>query len=731
MNATVLRQLAAAWRRHFWLRALLGSALAAEAAYMLAGAAALAPVFLATAAVLLLGARPWRIREASLAAHLDRTHPQLEESSALWLRDPAELGPLERLQRRRIESAFPPAERARLQPPTRGLVPLGLLALALPLLLASLHFVPPLQRGSLGREGASKAARSPSPPAAAAPIQVLQAELHLIPPAYTGRAPRTVAGLEAEVEAGSTVQWRLAFSAPPAMPQIQFTHGPALPLVSEGSAFRAETTVSELTIYTLAGVSGTHILRVIPDRPPVLAIAEPTAVRTELAAPAPVRVVVRGSDDYGIAAIWLVATVAKGTGEAVKFREQKFALTGRPGDAPGREFEATLDLPALGLAAGDELYFHVEALDGRTPSPNLARSETHFLTVRGPQQVNAGPGRGLTGINPIPEYFRSQRQLIIDTEKLMAERPTLPEKTFRERANELGIDQHLLRLRYGRFLGEETEGDLAPASPSARTNAAGIPESMIHRHDDGHDHGGPRATGEDKKSTETSPKDAKDVIAPFVHQHDSTEVATFFDGQTKGTLRDVLSAMWESERFLRQAQLPESLPAQHRALAILKYLQQGDRAYVQRVGFEAAPLKIEERRMQGDISSVPRFGRATQPAALPEESIHAAREALQVVDFAARRGALGEAERRALSALEGAFAGAAGKASGTRLEAAVSGLQAVREALAGKLASLPAAQQAAWQLLPAAQARPDRPNEGSGALTEKYREMLSGGSPRP
>ena len=39
----------------------------------------------------------------------------------------------------------------------------------------------------------------------------------------------------------------------------------------------------------------------------------------------------------------------------------------------------------------------------------------------------------------------------------MAERASLPAAAFTERANNLGFDQKMLRLRYGKFLGEEAE----------------------------------------------------------------------------------------------------------------------------------------------------------------------------------------------------------------------------------------------------------------------------------
>jgi hypothetical protein len=57
-------------------------------------------------------------------------------------------------------------------------------------------------------------------------------------------------------------------------------------------------------------------------------------------------------------------------------------------------------------------------------------------------------------------------------------------------------------------------------------------------------------------------------------------------------MRQALAAMWQAERFLRMAQPEEALAPENRALEILKELQQADREYVQRVGFEATPLDV-------------------------------------------------------------------------------------------------------------------------------------------
>ena len=76
----------------------------------------------------------------------------------------------------------------------------------------------------------------------------------------------------------------------------------------------------------------------------------------------------------------------------------------------------------------------------------------------------------MAGINLVPQYFRSERQLIIDTEKNSS--PTARRCPTRNSApaptTDLGADQALLRLRYGQFLGEDQED--GAAADHAETN---------------------------------------------------------------------------------------------------------------------------------------------------------------------------------------------------------------------------------------------------------------------
>ena len=55
----------------------------------------------------------------------------------------------------------------------------------------------------------------------------------------------------------------------------------------------------------------------------------------------------------------------------------------------------------------------------KEPQPNIARSETYFAVIND-TITDQFSVEGTMGVDLMPDYFRSQRQLIIDTEKLIA-----------------------------------------------------------------------------------------------------------------------------------------------------------------------------------------------------------------------------------------------------------------------------------------------------------------------
>lgn len=655
MNRDELHRLARLWRRHHAVRRLGWSAAAAL------GTAALALlVRLQTLPVglLCIGAfvvvwhclqrRTPVVTVEDVAEHINRTCPSVEESANLWLRDVATLSLVELLQLRRLNAAWAPHRGTNLGGPNpnalrqaQAVCSLAALLFVVVILLpqsprpisTALEPIPTLP----GRE------RSPEP-------FLISAALEIQPPSYLSRASRRIPGLDAEVEAGSEVTWTLELSPDIAGVELPGagTNGPLSAEHFEKGRFTARALVFDTRVYQLAfrHTNGTrltnretYLLKAIPDAPPQLTWQSPIAVHIWIdpsnSLPSlPLKLEAR--DDHQVTRVDVVLTLTQGSGEGVRFREQILPLA-RAADpeSTGQFYSQSLDLNALGLKPGDELYFHAVAFDNRSPTPNPTRSDTRFITVRSPETTRGDPAVVLSGVQRMPQYFRSQRQLIIDTEQLLADRSSLSEDQFRIRSENLGIDQKLLRLRYGQFLGEsfESSAEYAPREAQAMEWAATLRgpdrdevrrEAAIRRAaEEAHDH---ESSTPFRRQGHVPPP--AEMLAPLTHVHDNPEAATLFNEQVKSSLRAVLAAMWEAEGHLRVARPDAALPSENRALEILKALQQADRISVRRVGFDPPPIKIDERRLKGDLEKIPESAVGTITVPGRDENTLALRQAI-------------------------------------------------------------------------------------------------------
>jgi hypothetical protein len=561
-----------------------------------------------------------------LAEHLNRQCPALEESAGLWLRDPEDLNLVERLQLRRLNDSWnrQPSPRPG-TPPFNRLMPILAAAVFSALFLGMVV----VTRPAPGTQRAQLPQTPPPPAAKSTPI--LSASLEIEPPAYLGRPPRRIDRLSAEVEEGSEVRW--SFNMAPHVIGLELsTHGTNDTLVAQSMGkgrFQLRRVIVANLVYQLACrtsdgsrvlLPALHVLQVTRDTPPNLTWRWPSIPRTTLHSTsnlAPLPIEILASDDHAVAEVRLVLTVVKGSGEGLRFREQSEILNSRSLPASSNlSYGKSLDLTALGLDPGDELYLHAIALDSRRPIPNESRSETRRVTLAGLSATAGEAAVTLSGLRRVPQYFRSQRQLILDTEQLLSERPSLSEAQFRTRSENIGIDQKLLRLRYGQFLGEEFE----PDSAGAPREAVAMEWAATLRNPAGKDAGRAAAIGRAIEAThvhEPSPGpkprsgNTQEIQAPLTHNHDSPEAATLFDDRLKASLRDVLAAMWEAEGFLRTAQPAAALPSENRALEILKLIQQADRLSVGRVGSDPLPLPVAERRLRGELETIPAFAPGT------------------------------------------------------------------------------------------------------------------------
>jgi hypothetical protein len=482
---------------------------------------------------------------------LDDALPELEDSAALLQNAST---PLARLQRERLLARL----HASATPPVLRRVARQRLAAGSGWVAASAVFAA-LAWGA-GKLPGSRAAGQSLAPAGVAAAPVAGLLVRVTPPKYTAVAPVESAPRDLQVPEGSVVEW--CQTNPQASPtQVELSDGHALPVGSDC----ARWTAIESVFWRWRGAR--YNLRVTPDGPPEITVSAPAEMVHELAADATsATMAVTVRDDYRVSRATLHLTLARGSGENIRFSDRELPLPASS-DPRVRAWSKGWTLAELGMEPGDELYFFVRASDNAQRAHSV-QSATYTLRLPAPRTEEEEQSPALPTLAK-PESLRSQRQIIIDTEQLLADiRARKPDAaTVRERSESIALDQGALRRRYGQFLGEEST----------------LFGGEEHGEEHGNDHGGGKL----------------DVLHEFGHAHDQAENATLFDDATKKVLRRALSAMWDAEKALRAITPATALPPEHKALDAIKELQQADRIYLHKTAFTPPAIK-EEKRMTGD-----------------------------------------------------------------------------------------------------------------------------------
>lgn len=554
-----------------------------------------------------LGLALWRLRRfdrAWVISALNANRGEMEDSADLLFARAEDLNPLQTLQRQRLIERLPSP--AVLTPSWRW-KPVGLAlaaGLAIAALTAALVWWPQIRVTPVAPRHAE----------AGAP-KLIYAEVAITPPAYTRQAAHRETTLDLKVPQNARLVWRLRFAPDATNVRLVFHDGQSLPLRRDGSAWTATLSADRSRLYRLAAdgmpAQPLHRLEVTPDAPPKVEAVLPDRALT-LVTPGQTQwpLVFAASDDYGVAPTAELRIIqAQGQGENITFRERTMSLSGT-GGATDKRFATRLDLKSLGFAVGDDLIVQLTVHDNRAPLPQEVRSPS--LILRWPSDLGA-ESTGLEALarKTLPAYFRSQRQIIIDIEALLKEKPRLKPDTFLSRSDSIGVDQRLLRLRYGQFLGEEAEGE--------REAPPGLEEG--HSENDGHDHGGHEHGGQATKP-DAAPVfgDGGNVTAEYGHTHDEPEAATLLDPETRATLKKALDEMWQSELHLRQGNPQTALPHAYKALGYIKAVQQATRIFLSRVGPELPPID-NNRRMTGKRDGIAPVPFAVTAAPSPDAPV--------------------------------------------------------------------------------------------------------------
>ncbi|WP_316761086.1 DUF4175 family protein [Pedobacter aquatilis] len=518
----------------------------------------------------------WKTTDSDISRYINNQYPELEESADLLLKNPTELSMLQQLQRSKIETLLPSLPQPK--EPVKKLY-FGLAILAAGVLLSfGITKVPALKK-----EASAVTQQQRVNPVIKENIlpEISDFSATIIPPAYTGKSTREQKQFSIKAETGAKINWKIETNVAIKKLKIIFNDkeiNTLKPNSSASTGFSYTKTIDKAGFYQLeldGKKSDLYQIEVIPDLPVNIKITQPKQRTTiDIGQPQKFTLNATLNDDYGINDAFISATMASGKGEGVSFTEKKLTFDTNFGNRKSISLTKQIDLKSLGMKPGDELYFFIKAMDNHGQS---SRSDVYFVSIVDTTELMSLVGM-TNGVNLVPEYFRSQRQIIIDTEKLLKEQSTIPADAFKNRSNNLGIDQKLLRLRYGQFLGEENETEIGGD------------------HDDHDEHG-------DHKQTEEKFGDVTAIMDKYAHKHDIAEDATFFEPEMKAQLKAVLTEMWNSELRLRTYKPQEALPYEYKALRLLKDLQQKSRAYVAKTTVKTAALK-PEKRLSGELDKI-------------------------------------------------------------------------------------------------------------------------------
>lgn len=517
----------------------------------------------------------------------------------------------EQLQIERISDRIPP----KIWVIQRGLVPYVLGLILIILISVGIGFVDFSNRAA-SPEDQFELAETVVPPLGSQVFSFSKTQLTIDPPAYTKISNSVQQVLDARAIEGSLLTWEIVFSSGSDLNVFLVNSiGEKLPFTQMNQSFELSEELTNSGIYSIQAFqdsllvfeSDFYTLEAITDQSPEIFPDEKEIYRYHFPKnPPSLNLKAKISDDFQVNEVYLVATLARGKGENVKFRETRFPVLSQA----FKEKEATykLDFRGLDFQPGDELYYYWAAVDNRRPEANLTRTDTYFIKFVDENDQSDAAMEGMV-VQFLPEYFRSQRQIIIDTEKLLTEKSKKTEKEFGFTSNEIGYDQKLLRLRYGQYMGEEFE---SAAGGATMEEGGDLLTGFMHLHDqegenegevdeshEGHSH----AEAEEETTT-TSGTGIESLLSEYMHAHDSEEVNTYFEQSTKGALKAALEQMWQAELYLRLFEPEKSLPFQYKALELLKTVQQKSRVYVKRTGYDPPPIKEQEKRLSGELKDL-------------------------------------------------------------------------------------------------------------------------------
>jgi len=570
--------------------------------------------FILIFSVTILIIKPWQPNLAQTSSYIDNHVTTLEHSTSLLLKPSNNLSSIAILQQQKVEKLLS-KELAKIHPPhnllrsgiiTVSLVLIGYIGYQLNIADYFISSQTPLnQNNIISFQPTDSTDSEVSVP------KLIDQSLIIQYPKYTQVRALKTTNMDVKAVEGSRVKWELKFNSILESVSIE-SMGNSTPMEFNEDVYSSSLNLTDSRFYNFKFTdkngntyfSGLFAIEVTKDQAPKIELKGiEQFTQFEYSDNKDVDFFSTITDDYGLNDAYIVATVSKGSGESVKFREEQLSFDNNvKRGKKTQKLSKKINLDALKMEPGDELYFYIHASDLKSPTPNTSRSETYFVAIKD-TVINTFGVEGTLGVDRMPDYFRSQRQLIIDTEKLIKQRGQLSKKDFNFKSNELGFDQKALRIKYGEFMGEEQADGGVVSQESLEVFEAENEDD--HEGEDPlakytHDHDGDNEHNlvDEKKSTAT-----KNPLEEFSHGHDDAEMVTLFEESLRSKLLKALGEMWDAELYLRLYEPEKSLPYQYNALKLLQDIKNSARIYVHRIGFDPPPIK-EDKRLTGKLEDI-------------------------------------------------------------------------------------------------------------------------------
>ena len=287
-------------------------------------------------------------------------------------------------------------------------------------------------------------------------------------PAYLGGAVDELPALPAiDIAEGSTVTLRIEAS------------GDAVQIARDGAAPRlisAVGGVAEVTLPSPPGgtwllaparggaAEGARLLtvRLVPDAPPSVRVLAPGRDRRQARPLADLPVTLEARDDHGLRDLHLRFTTVSGSGEGLTFVDRDVPAAVTRGDDGTWTARAVLALASLPLEDGDLVVYRGVAADARPGAPPV-ESDAFVIDV-GPLRTASVAGGGGEDVDPEDRQGISQQMVIVKTERLHAQRPSLGAEGHLAEAQGLAIEQRMVRAEFVFLMGGEVQDEVEEAA---------------------------------------------------------------------------------------------------------------------------------------------------------------------------------------------------------------------------------------------------------------------------